>query len=141
MTTINWHAYRLPKKIKATTFCNTHIEIELNGNRTNLYTPKDKAEKFMPRYYQAQELRNKNVTIYADEDYERPLDIFEVQIPENTSDDAEVMIKYGLDSFTLPYINKIECDGKKVNVTHYLAEWQLNNETFKASPDFILILE
>ncbi|EAY18598.1 dnaK protein [Trichomonas vaginalis G3] len=136
-------SYRLPKKIKSTTFCNTHIEVEVNGNKTDLYKPKDKAEKFMIRYYPLAKVNNTNFTIYADDDYARPLDIFSINFPENVTfpEDAEVMIKYGMDTFSLPAIEKIECDGKKLNVTHYFSDWQLNEERFNFSQSFIMKME
>ena len=134
-------SYKLPKKIKASTFANTHVEIEVEGKLQTIYSKRDRVEKPKFKHFTALELLNEKVKMYTDEDHERPFDIFTVSIPDDTPDNAEVSLKFAFDEYTLPYLVNAECNNEKLPVTHFTPDWQLDNETFNKSFEFVMTMD
>ena len=129
--------FKLPKKIKATTFCNVHVELEVEGKRSTVYTKRDRREKPKTKCFTVLEVLNEKIKLFTDEDYEKPFDVFSIQVPDEAKDEDEVHIKFAFDEYTLPYVVRAECNGEKLNITHFTPKWRLDAELFNKSFDFV----
>ena len=129
--------YKLQRFVNPSTFGHSHIEVGFNDTKRNVFLSKNRSESRAKVHFKVEEIDKTNVTLYADEDYEHPLDILSFKPFYGTNKSQELIVEFGFNNYSLPFIISAKVGNREIEVKHFLTPWQFDEKAINESLTFI----